>query len=69
MKIVCIGDSITWGFPFGPEYSWVYQLEKSLEAEVINEGINGNTTSQMWRRFEHDVIKQRPSHVIIMGGA
>lgn len=69
MKIVCIGDSITWGFPFGPEYSWVTMLKDALGAEVINKGINGNTTTDMQKRFPRAVLSFEPTHVIIMGGA
>ncbi|MDD4171842.1 MAG: SGNH/GDSL hydrolase family protein [Syntrophomonas sp.] len=68
LKVVCLGDSITWGFPFGPEYSWVRMLDDALEGEFINQGINGNTTSDMLRRFDRAVLKYNPSHVIIMGG-
>jgi len=68
MKVVCLGDSITWGFPFGPDYSWVHMLEQATGVEFINKGINGNTTSNMLSRFERDVISLSPSHVIIMGG-
>ncbi len=67
-KVVCLGDSITWGFPHGPEYSWVKMLDDAIAGEFINQGINGNTTSDMLKRFERSVIKYNPTHVIIMGG-
>ncbi len=69
MKIVCLGDSITWGFPFGPSASWVTMLKDSLGVEVINKGINGNTTSDMLRRFDRAVVSYEPTHVVIMGGS
>ncbi len=68
IKVVCLGDSITWGFPHGPEYSWVRMLDDAFSGEVINQGINGNTTSDMLDRFNRAVIKKKPTHVIIMGG-
>ncbi len=69
-RIVCLGDSITWGFPHGPEYSWVRMLDDAIsdDIEVINQGINGNTTSDMLDRFNRAVIKKKPTHLIIMGG-
>lgn len=67
-RYVCLGDSITWGYPYGPEYSWVHMLEEQVQARFINEGINGDTTGGMLRRFDKSVVKHRPSHVIIMGG-
>ncbi len=66
-KIVCLGDSITWGFPWGPSASWVRRLEQVLDAELINMGINGNTTSDMLRRFEGSVLQHQPTHVVISG--
>jgi acyl-CoA thioesterase-1 len=68
MKIVCLGDSITWGFPWGPKESWVKMLADSIDGEVINQGINGNSTSDMLMRFKSSVLKYNPTHVIIMGG-
>lgn len=68
MKVVCLGDSITWGFPYGHYYSWVRMLADVHPGEFINQGINGNTTTEMLYRFDQAVLKYHPSHVIIMGG-
>jgi len=68
LKVVCLGDSITWGFPHGAEYSWVRMLDDALDGEFVNQGINGNTTSDMVRRFDRSVLKYHPTHIIIMGG-
>lgn len=68
VKIVCLGDSLTWGFPFGPQYSWVYLVSQRYGLEMINKGINGDTTEGMLDRFEQDVVRYRPTHVVIMGG-
>ncbi len=68
IKVVCLGDSITYGWPWGPDVSWTAMLAEQLDGEVINRGIPGNTTTQMLDRFEKAVLKLHPSHVIIMGG-
>ncbi|CQR73007.1 Acyl-CoA thioesterase I precursor [Sporomusa ovata DSM 2662] len=67
-KIVAIGDSITYGFPYLQCLSWVHLAGEELGLSIINKGVNGNTSSQMLERFDYDVIRQLPSHVIIMGG-
>lgn len=67
-KIVAIGDSITYGFPYSPTVSWVQLTSEALGIPIINKGINGNTTGEMAARFERDVLRLLPSHVIIMGG-
>jgi len=68
MRIVCLGDSITYGFPWGPSVSWVEMLREALGCEVINKGINGNTTGDMLNRFDRAVVKNNPTHLIMMGG-
>jgi lysophospholipase L1-like esterase len=43
-------------------------LSEVIDAEIINKGINGNTTTDMLERFERSVLRFEPTHVIIMGG-
>ncbi len=68
IKIVCIGDSTTFGFPYGLQESWVRMLENEILGEVINQGINGNTTTNMLKRFDRAVLPHSPDYVIITGG-
>ena len=68
MKIVALGDSITYGYPYAPELSWFNLAAKMLKIAYINRGVNGDTTTGMLRRFEREVAVENPSHVIIMGG-
>ena len=69
MKIVCIGDSLTFGYGVRETECWVSLLRKGLDSEVINKGINGDTTDGMKYRFQRDVINKSPTHVIVMGGS
>ncbi|EGO65849.1 SGNH/GDSL hydrolase family protein [Acetonema longum] len=69
MKIVALGDSITYGFPYLPEFSWVRLVSDELDIAMLNKGMNGDTTWGMLERFALDVISRQPSHVIILGGA
>ena len=68
IKIVGIGDSITYGYPYEPALSWLHIAAKELNLDCINQGINGDTTAGMLQRFDCDVLRYNPSHVIIMGG-
>lgn len=68
MKIVSIGDSITYGYPYLPEQSWFNMAAEKLQIAHVNHGVNGDTTTGMLRRFERAVAAENPSHVIIMGG-
>lgn len=68
MSIVCIGDSLTFGYGVKQEESWVSVLAGKVKEKVINKGIPGNTTYEMKERFIKDVVQIKPSKVIIMGG-
>lgn len=68
MKIVCLGDSLTYGFPYDEEVSWAADINKIFGIETLNKGINGDTTHDMLRRFGADVLQHNPTHVAIMGG-
>jgi len=67
--IICLGDSLTWGYPYGPEVSWVNLLPGLYDLEAVNRGINGNTTGEMLERFDRQVVQKKPQYVIITGGA
>ena len=68
MKIVAIGDSITEGFPFSQQTSWVEHLARVLKLEILNRGICGDLTSGMLNRFPRDVLAFKATHTIILGG-
>ncbi len=68
IKIVALGDSITYGFPYSPQESWVAMAQDLLNIDIINQGECGDTTSFMLYRFFQSVAHYKPTHVIIMGG-
>jgi len=68
IKIAAIGDSITYGYPYDPALSWLNLAAEGLNIDYINRGVNGDTTDGMLNRFDCDVLRYKPSHVIIMGG-
>lgn len=68
IKIIGLGDSITCGYPYEPALSWFNLAQNHLHTETVNQGVNGDTTEGMLSRFQQDVIRYKPSHVIIMGG-
>lgn len=68
MRIVCVGDSLTFGYGVKETESWVSILSKKIKEKIINKGIPGNTTTEMKERFVEDVINCKPDKVFIMGG-
>lgn len=69
MKLVCIGDSLTFGFKMARKNSWPQMVEKDLKVKVKNKGICGDTTGGMLSRFARDVVDEGPTYVLIMGGS
>jgi len=67
-KIVCLGDSLTYGYPYGPEVSWVYYVNSKCLLELINAGVNGNTMEDLERRYQADVQSHNPDFLVILGG-
>lgn len=68
MKCICLGDSLTFGYGVDREKRWIELLKKSFNGEIINKGLNGDTTAGMLSRSYTDIIKKAPTHAIIMGG-
>ena len=66
--IFCIGDSITYGFEVEGSQTWIGRLRREEEINLINVGVNGDTTSDMVGRFHEHVLDYRPKAVLIMGG-
>lgn len=66
--VVAFGDSITYGYPFSPEKSWVEILRKASGWKVINSGISGDTFQDMLLRIKRDVLDHNPDIVIVMAG-
>lgn len=67
-KFIFIGDSLTFGYGLRTGEGWVNNINKYLPFQIINKGINGDTTASMLNRFYSDVTSINPDKVFIMGG-
>ena len=56
MKMVCIGDSLTYGLGIPVNENWAALLGRELGFEVVNKGVNGDTSGGMLARLERDVL-------------
>ena len=68
MKLVCIGDSLTYGYGVSLKSCWVELLKMHFDMEIINKGANGDTTAGILSRSYRDIIEGKPDYVIIMAG-
>ena len=77
MKLYCLGDSLTFGFGMSRNVRWTTLVEQEAGWQVINRGINGDTTGGMLARLQHDVLDQVGTdcsqwlncRVLVMGGS
>jgi acyl-CoA thioesterase-1 len=65
--VVAVGDSITWGFPYGPHASWVRRVAEALGTEIRNLGVNGDTLADMRARIPA-VVALGPRCCVLSGG-
>ena len=80
VKILCFGDSNTFGYDpcsplgerYGAEIRWVDRLAVKLACECVNAGENGREIpTREWekRYFQHLLKTHQPDHAIIMLGS
>jgi len=68
-KIVCLGDSLTYGYGVKPGCCWVDILSrKHKEYSFLNQGQCGDTTRGMRSRLPGDVLAHNPHGLILLGG-
>lgn len=68
MKLVCIGDSLTYGYGVKVKERWTNIVREKLDIELINKGICGDTTMGLLSRLYKDVVFEKATHAVIMGG-
>jgi hypothetical protein len=64
-RIAIIGDSNAFSLEVPFEDSWAYHLERNLDAQVLNFGVNGYGIDQTLLRFIKDVAPWKPDIVIL----
>jgi len=69
MKIVCLGDSITYGSTLKDlSQRWTDLVANEPHIEVINRGIGGDSTTGMLARLHTEVFPQKPDAIVFLGG-
>lgn len=75
MELICLGDSITYGYGVRSAQRWTTLVGQALAYPVTNLGVSGDTTGGMLARLNAEVIPplrekplgMRPT-VLLMGG-
>lgn len=77
MKLFCLGDSLTFGFGMSRNVRWTTLVEQETGWQVVNRGINGDTTGGMLARLGPEVLseigqdraRRLESRILLMGGS
>ncbi|MCB6608639.1 GDSL-type esterase/lipase family protein [[Clostridium] symbiosum] len=68
MKILCEGDSLTYGYGQPRTCIWTALCAGITGTELVNRGINGNTTGGMLAVLCRDLERETYDGVLLMGG-
>lgn len=68
MTILCMGDSLTYGFGVPRKEIWTQLVQEQKGCQLINAACNGNTTGGMLAYFPQEVQRHHPDVVFLMGG-
>jgi len=74
VKILCIGDSFTFGEGAPKGFSYPEQLQKILDSHqggryaVYNAGISGQNSSRVLKDLEDNIYKYKPDIVVMLAG-
>jgi acyl-CoA thioesterase I len=66
--LILIGDSLTFGYGVPKSKGWVYRLNKEYNINLLNKGVNGNTSTDMLSRFTVEVLSKKTDSIFIMAG-
>ena len=77
MKLICLGDSLTFGAGVPRRDCWTSLFQREYGWTVVNRGISGDTTGGMLARLQRDVLgpvleERRDGgdcRVLVMGGS
>ena len=67
-RILCLGDSLTYGFGLPRGLVWTALCAAQTGAELLGWGVNGNTTGGMLAVLPDLLVREHPDAVLLMGG-
>ncbi|UYO64177.1 GDSL-type esterase/lipase family protein [Acetobacterium wieringae] len=68
VKIICFGDSLTFGYQVSREDKWHVIATTKTGISLVNRGVSGDTTVGMLKRIQKQVFDAKPDGMILMAG-
>lgn len=69
MTIIAVGDSLVAGYGVAYNANWCYLLKSLYGFNIINKGVNGDTTAGVLARIYRDVLSKKPEYCLLMIGS
>ncbi|MBX3165757.1 MAG: arylesterase [Candidatus Eremiobacteraeota bacterium] len=64
-----LGDSLSYGLGAESNHGYICVLQKRLGIEIVNKGVNGDTSKMALDRLQKDVLDLKPALVLVeLGG-
>ncbi len=67
--IACFGDSLIFGFPYGPRDSWIAEVEAETGVRMLNYGVCGDCCDDILYRLKNMYLPEHTEAVLFWGGA
>lgn len=64
--VACFGDSLIYGFPFGPRTSWLAEAEKVTGGKFLNYGVCGDCTDDILFRLQTMFLPAHIKHILFL---
>lgn len=68
MNLIFLGDSLTFGYGLHTNDRFVNIIKANLNYNIINKGVNGDTTSGLLSRVDKDVLCYNPNFCSLLIG-
>ena len=69
MTIVCLGDSLTYGYEVSRNQVWTALAARETGLTILNRGVNGLMTAGMLALCNKNILTEATRAVYLMGGA
>lgn len=67
--VACFGDSLIFGFPYGPKESWIAEVEAETGVTMLNYGVCGDCCDDIVYRLKNMYLSEQVEAVLFWGGA
>lgn len=67
--VACFGDSLIFGFPYGPKESWIAEVQAEIGVTMLNYGVCGDCCDDIVYRLKNMYLPERTEGIVFWGGA